>query len=122
MIRLNKYFSRTIEIEDVDNIEQEVPRKRKKRTKSKAGIMLLSSSSNAMITVEEPHSDELCSGMKLQKFSKESEAANVVRCQEVAVDPAMILSRAETKAWDERQRGNVFKYKKARNGSLIEQP
>lgn len=45
---------------------------------------------------------------------------NFIRCKEVAVDPKQILSKADTKAWKCKRKEPEFKYKRLKNGTLVE--
>lgn len=82
------------------------------------GIKLLSSSINIL------SHDEIIPNNTLsnkRKITEDNSVENELRCQEVAVDPELIITKAETKSWSQRQKGTVFKYKKKSDGTLIEE-
>ena len=64
-----------------------------------------------MIAAEEPQNEKQVQTKRF-KTTKEDEAIDRQKCKEAAVDPEWILSKTETKSWNERQKGEVFKYKK----------
>ncbi|KAK0166920.1 hypothetical protein PV327_004386 [Microctonus hyperodae] len=86
--------------------------------KTSGGIKLLSSSINMLshdeIVPNNTHSNK-------RRKTKDNSAENKLKCQEVAVNPELIITQAETKAWNQRQKGTVFKYKKKSDGTLVEE-
>ncbi|XP_043271615.1 uncharacterized protein [Venturia canescens] len=121
--KLDALLDRSILDDSCNDLEEDSPKKKKKkkrRTKNECGIKLLSSSSEPITEIEQVQSETQKRIIKPWKFTAESEARNMRKCQEVAVDGNWVLSKAETKAWKERCKGAVFKYKKSRNGVLVE--
>ncbi|KZC07725.1 PREDICTED: uncharacterized protein LOC107185931 [Dufourea novaeangliae] len=82
-----------------------------------SGIKLLSSSADFLTAEEEIE--------KPQKRRRTEvaidEKATLLKCKEVAVDPEKILSKTDTKAWTSKRKEPEFKYKRLKNGTLVEQ-
>ncbi|XP_076294179.1 uncharacterized protein LOC143215706 [Lasioglossum baleicum] len=86
-------------------------------TDNNSGIKLLSSSVE-FVTAEEQQ-EKLPQKRKI-KVSIDEDAV-MLKCREVAVDPEKILSKSGTKAWTSKRGEPEFKYKKLKNGTLVEQ-
>lgn len=110
------YCCRNIVIEE----DIRTKKRKKKRKNMDIGIKLFSSSTNVLTCV---HDEELPNNILLRKkiSTTDNSKAIKLKCKQVAVDGALILSKEETKAWNERPKGTVFKYKKMPNGILVEQ-
>ncbi|KAJ8667490.1 hypothetical protein QAD02_009153 [Eretmocerus hayati] len=89
-------------------------------SKHETGIKLFTSSKDILTEFEIP--TEPPSVRKRQSLTSSSfnEKSNLLRCQEVAIDPDTILSQHEVKHWTIRKPGKIFKYKKLKNGKLSE--
>ncbi|XP_031834204.2 uncharacterized protein LOC116427689 [Nomia melanderi] len=86
-------------------------------TDSKSGIKLLNSSVEFLIAEDEP---EILPKRRKIKTTID-EKAILLKCKEVAVDPERILSKTDTKAWTSKRKEPEFKYKRLKNGTLVEQ-
>ncbi|CAK9811384.1 hypothetical protein ANTPLA_LOCUS7006 [Anthophora plagiata] len=86
---------------------------------SNYGIKLLNSSTEFLAAKEAV--DEIPEPPRKRKIEATmDDKANLLKCREVTVDPEVILSKKETKAWSNRRKGKEFKYKKQKNGTLVE--
>ncbi|KOC65096.1 hypothetical protein WH47_04686 [Habropoda laboriosa] len=85
---------------------------------SNYGIKLLKSSAEFLTAKEEV--DEIPKPRKRKIEATMDDEANLLKCREVTVDPEVILSKEETKAWIERRKGKEFKYKRQKDGTLVE--
>lgn len=116
--KLDTLLERTIKLDDEETISKVVTIvENKEKSHNNCGIKLLSSSKNLLSTDEEIIR-ETKSHKKRKKMSKE--VTDISQFLEAAVDPEKILSMIETEAWTDRHKGSVFKYKKLKNGTLIE--
>ncbi|KAK0093398.1 hypothetical protein PV326_013588 [Microctonus aethiopoides] len=109
--KLYEFLERSIKFKKMTNTENIV-------NETSGGIKLLSSSIN-MLSHDEIISNNTLSNKR--KTTEDNSAENKLRCQEVAVDPELIITKAETKSWSQRQKGTVFKYKKKSDGTLVEE-
>lgn len=57
---------------------------------------------------------------KSNKQSAEEDSDTLLKCREAAIDPEHILTKLDTKAWINRRPEPEFKYKRLKNGTLIE--
>ncbi|XP_043250599.1 protein CUSTOS-like [Colletes gigas] len=88
----------------------------KESTDNSIGIKLLSSSVEFLTEKEEVEKPQ-----KKRKIPATiDDKKNLVKCKEVAVDPKWILSKTDTKAWKSKRKEPEFKYKKLKNGTLVE--
>lgn len=58
---------------------------------------------------------------KRKKKLNEDEPSKSEMIQAAVIEGERILSQIDTKMWQNRRKGKVFKYKKLKNGSLMEQ-
>ncbi|KAK2579231.1 hypothetical protein KPH14_008200 [Odynerus spinipes] len=116
--KLDTLLERTIQL-DEENSKTSTIIENKDKSNGNCGIYLLSSSTNLLLT-DEDVPVESKNHKKRKKIIKEV-TTDVSQFKEAAIDPERILSKIETKAWAERHKGSVFKYKKLKNGTLIEQ-
>ncbi|XP_076625344.1 uncharacterized protein LOC143343883 [Colletes latitarsis] len=87
----------------------------KESTDNSIGIKLLSSSVEFLTAKEEVEKPQK---RKIQTTIDDKK--NFEKCKEVAVDPKWILSKTDTKAWKCKRKEPEFKYKKLKNGTLVE--
>ncbi|XP_032680558.1 uncharacterized protein LOC116848509 isoform X2 [Odontomachus brunneus] len=92
-----------------------------KRNK-KSGIKLLSSSKNFLCITEVHTANEKKSKKHKRCHELVEDDDAISKFREAAVDPEYILSKLDTKAWTSKRPEPEFKYKKLKNGTLIEQP
>lgn len=89
---------------------------REKGNDNNCGIKLFNSSSEFLIANEESESPQ-----KRRKVETTlDEKTNLLKCKEVAIEPERILAKVETKSWTSKRKEPEFKYKKLRNGTLVE--
>ncbi|XP_078036998.1 uncharacterized protein LOC144470064 [Augochlora pura] len=86
-------------------------------TDNSTGIKLLSSSVEFLTAEREP--EVLPKRRKVEVTI--DEVATLSRCKEVAVDAERILSKKDTKAWTSKRGEPEYKYRKLKNGTLVEQ-
>lgn len=99
------------------NSKDNVIDKNKDELNKNHGIKLLSSSINLLTD------EDVVVELKNHKKRKRTvdEVTDVSQFQEAAVNPECILSKVETTFWAERHKGLVFKYKRLKDGTLMEQ-
>lgn len=92
------------------------------RRNAESGIKLLSSSKHFLCTTEVHivHEKKSKKRKKYHELVEDNEA--MLKFQEAAVNPEHILSKLDTKTWTSKRPEPEFKYKKLKNGTLIEQP
>ncbi|XP_076382027.1 uncharacterized protein LOC117224156 [Megalopta genalis] len=112
--KLDEMIEKSIEFVDTKDDNSVVTAT--ENTNNGSGIKLFSSSVEFLSVEEEPE--------KLPKKRKVKvtidEAATMLKCKEVAVDAERILSKSDTKAWTSKRGEPEFKYKKLKNGTLVE--
>lgn len=105
----------------MDNKKKSKKKKTKKQNDS-VGVKLFNKSKTILTNnSEDLLIDNPIINNKRKLICKKNDDNLTSRCKEAAVDPDWILSKCETKYWNERPKGLVYKYKKMPNGSLIEQ-
>ncbi|XP_012540534.1 uncharacterized protein LOC105839060 isoform X2 [Monomorium pharaonis] len=99
---------------------------RKRRRDKNFGIKLLSTSKKLLTIAKEIEQEKLESmecerRIKKNKIAEETEENQALSTfQEIAVDPEYILSKVDTEAWVNKRPEPDFKYKKLKNGTLVE--
>lgn len=90
-----------------------------------SGIKLLNSSENFLTTLEACTEHEKVSKKrkKHRKISKDpaDDVDAMSKFREAAIDPERILSKSDTRAWTSKRPEPDFKYKKLKDGTLVEQ-
>ncbi|XP_076644753.1 uncharacterized protein LOC143354489 [Halictus rubicundus] len=113
--KLDEIIEKSIKIKN--KIEHDSVATSTESSDNNSGIKLLSSSVE-FLTAEE-QLEELPRKRKAKVSIDEN--ATMLKCREVAVDPGKILSKSDTKAWTSKRGEPEFKYKKLKNGTLVEQ-
>ncbi|XP_035734521.1 uncharacterized protein LOC118447115 [Vespa mandarinia] len=115
--KLDALLERTVKLDNKTNSKNNVINKNKNELNKKYGIKLLSSSINLLTD------EDLVVELKNHKKRKKTvdKVTDISQFQEAAVNPEWILSKVETTFWAERHKGSVYKYKKLKDGTLIEQ-
>ncbi|KAL0126856.1 hypothetical protein PUN28_005310 [Cardiocondyla obscurior] len=109
-----KKLDEILERENIDYCGQQ------KRKKNKSfGIKLLSTSKKSL-TVKIKEDCTKNKRFKGDMQTAEFDDDDLSKFQEVAVDPEHILSKLDTKVWANKRPESEFKYKKLKNGSLVE--
>ncbi|XP_053986321.1 uncharacterized protein LOC128880347 [Hylaeus volcanicus] len=88
----------------------------KEAVSNSSGIKLLNSSVDFLTDKEEVEEPQ-----KKRKIQMIEDETNLAKCKEVAVDPEAILAKADTKVWKSKRKEPEFKYKKLKNGTLVEE-
>ncbi|CAL7938744.1 unnamed protein product [Xylocopa violacea] len=97
----------------VDDVTDE-----KESEDNNCGIKLLNSSVDFLSAKEESIEEKPQRKRKSETTIDHKET--LVKCKEAALEPDRILSREETKAWTSKRKEPEFKYKRMKNGTLIE--
>ncbi|XP_076249699.1 uncharacterized protein LOC143188998 [Calliopsis andreniformis] len=114
--KLNEIIEKSIKIKDKNKNESVVT----EEIQNSSGIKLLNSSTEFLSTNEE--NAEFQNSSKRRKVKNTmDDKLNILKCKEVAVGPEWILSKTETKAWTNKRKEPEFKYKRLKNGTLLEQ-
>lgn len=94
----------------------------KKSQKISSGIKLMSDSRVNLNDFDSNEGENVEHNKRHGKRLKtlENFAERISKCEEVAVEPDWILSKASTAVWANRPKGVVYKYKKSNDGGLIE--
>jgi len=92
----------------------------KQKRDKRSGIKLLRTSKKLLIIakIEEECTEHDKKSKKKRQIAKNNE--DLSKFQEAAIDPAYILSKLDTKVWVNKHPETEFKYKKLKNGTLIE--
>jgi len=108
---------RTIELKSSETINC-CDEQKQKRDKS-SGIKLLRTSKKLLIIAKV---GEECTNhdKKSRKKRQITKNEDLSKFQEAAIDPEYILSKLNTKVWVNKHPESEFKYKKLKNGTLIE--
>ncbi|XP_011332592.1 uncharacterized protein LOC105276562 isoform X2 [Ooceraea biroi] len=117
--KLDKLLEGTIKLKDKKNTECSLEHKRKEHKST--GIKLLSTSTTYLNTeITEAHAD--CGKkFKRKKYKIIEDDDALLKFREAAVDSERILSKSYTEAWVNRRPEPDFKYKRLKNGILVEQ-
>lgn len=94
----------------------------KQKRNEESGIKLLSSSKDCLSATEIDivHEKKRKKRKKCHELVEDNDAMSKFR--EAALDPEYILSKIDTKAWTNKRPEPEFKYKRLKNGTLVEQP
>lgn len=120
------YYNETFEskklivsFRDIILVDVEVQTNSGKNDSLKPSGIKLFHSSNAVLTevVDEDEPKKTCKKNIISKFD---EKANFLRCKEVALDPETILSQQDLQFWVNRKHSEEFKYRKSKNGILLQ--
>ncbi|XP_015180930.1 PREDICTED: uncharacterized protein LOC107068734 [Polistes dominula] len=115
--KLNALLERTVQWDERTNSQTTIQDNNEDKLNKNNGIKLLNSST-ILLTAE----DEV---EELHNYKRRKKSVDKVidksKFQEATVNPEWILSKVETKFWTERRKGAVFKYKKSKDGTLVEQ-
>lgn len=91
--------------------------KQQQKRDENSSIKLLSTSENFVTT--EVKCETISKKRKSKNFLEDDDA--MLKFREAAVDPEFVLSKSDTKAWTSKHPEPDFKYKRLKNGTLIEQ-
>ncbi|XP_025995834.1 uncharacterized protein LOC105193021 [Solenopsis invicta] len=123
--KLSEILERDIELESSETSNCHSKQKRKKDKSS--GIKLLSTSTNLLIIkkkIREKKSENLEYERRFKRNRQivqgMEDDKSLSKFREVAVDPEHILNKLDTEAWVNRRPEPEFKYKRLKNGTLVE--
>lgn len=114
--KLDDLLERTVQWDSKTNSRTTIQDNNKDKLNKNNGIKLLNSST--ILLTAEDEVEELNNYKRRKK--NVDKVTDKSQLQEAAVNPEWILSKVETKFWTERHKGAVFKYKKLKNGTLVE--
>ncbi|KYQ53768.1 hypothetical protein ALC60_07251 [Trachymyrmex zeteki] len=115
--KLDEILERTIEMES-----SEIPNycdEQKRRKDKSSGIKLLSTSKKLLTIakIEEECTEHKKKSKRNKQIGEDDETS---KCQEAVIDPEYILNKLDLKAWVNKRPESEFKYKRLKNGTLIE--
>ncbi|XP_019696258.1 uncharacterized protein LOC105182323 isoform X1 [Harpegnathos saltator] len=117
--KLDEMLERIIDTKQYKTTDYCMKSQRKRSEKS--GIKLLSSSKKFLSTTETYPVHEKKSKKRKNCYELVEDDDAISKFREAAVDPGHILNKLDTKAWTNKRPEPEFKYKRLKNGTLIEQ-
>ncbi|XP_011706149.1 PREDICTED: uncharacterized protein LOC105461348 isoform X2 [Wasmannia auropunctata] len=115
--KLDEILDRTIELESSETIN--CCGKQRQRKHNNFGIKLLNTSKKLLtVKVGEEYTEKEKRSKRNRQIAEDDEALSKFR--EAAIDAEYILSQVDTKAWVNKRPEPEFKYKRLKNGTLIE--
>ncbi|XP_011877032.1 PREDICTED: uncharacterized protein LOC105567086 [Vollenhovia emeryi] len=118
--KLDEILDRTIELEGnkTTNCCDEEKRKRSK----KYGIKLMSTSKNLLTAakVRENCAEQVKTSKRNRQIADDGDEDDLSKFREAAVDHKRILNKLDTKDWVNKRPEPEFRYKRLKNGNLIE--
>ncbi|EGI63243.1 hypothetical protein G5I_08271 [Acromyrmex echinatior] len=115
--KLDEILERTIEMENSE-IPNYCDEQKWKKDKS-SGIKLLSTSKN-LLTITKIKEECIEHKKKSKRNRQTVEDDETSKFREAVIDPEYILNKLELEAWVNKRPESEFKYKRLKNGTLIE--
>lgn len=117
--KLDELLNRNIRLKNKVE-DNSITNERKKNPTNIPGVRLLNSSTNFLTTKDETTHPMQSKKRKIHT-DIEDESKNLQKCTEAAVNPEWVLSKVDSKAWTNKRKEPEFKYKRQKNGTLVEQ-